>query len=664
MRRRFFNNKVVEEKPVYVYKYTTTDGQMLELTGVQNHKYENGIGSFESYSISCVSLKEQASLESIIIPKGIVIIKDREFYNCYSLTSVEIPNSVTSIGNYAFYNCDGITNIKIPNSVTSIGDYAFDGCNGLTSIEIPNSVTSIGNNAFRDCSGLTSVTIPNSVTSIGNETFGSCYSLTSIEIPNSVTSIGDSAFYYCSGLTGELVIPNSVTSIGNDAFFNCNGLTSVKIGNGVKEIGERAFNRCYGLTSIVVDGNNTKYDSRENCNAIIETETNTLIKGCNNTIIPNSVTSIGGKVFEGCTGLTSVVIPNSVTSIGNNAFFNCPNLKTVMNFSNITFSKGSSSNGYVAYYADKVYNAPNGSIEGDFVFGKPNDVNTLVGYLGNATELTLPTDYNDENYTIGANVFKGNTTITSIIIPNSVTDIGQQAFYDCTNLMVVYNNSSLNFTAGSTSYGYIAYQANVVIVSSDDVWDDYVFRVVNGSPMLAAYVGNATEIVLPETYKNEQYAIGERAFRNKLITNIEIPEGVTSIGKYTFYSCDNLTNVVIPNSVTSIGDYAFEYCASLTSVEIPNSVTKIGKETFCQCIRLTSVTIPNSITSIGWRAFQYCVGLTNLTIPNSVVSIADYAFQGCSNLKTVYNYSSLNLTKGSTDYGYVAYYADEVINMQ
>ena len=152
-----------------------------------------------------------------------------------------------------------------------------------------------------------------------------------------------------------------------------------------------------------------------------------------------------------CSGLTSVVIPNSVTSIGNQAFYDCTELKIVINFSNLTFSKGSSNYGYVAYYADKVYNVPNSSIVGDFVFDKSNDVKTLVCYLGNATELTLPTDYNGENYVIAADAFYGNRTITSVTIPNSVTSIGGSAFFGCTGL------TSIEIPNSVTSVGNCAF---------------------------------------------------------------------------------------------------------------------------------------------------------------------------------------------------------------
>ena len=169
--------------------------------------------------------------------------------------------------------------------------------------------------------------------------------------------------------------------------------------------------------------------------------------------------------------------------------------------------------------------------------------------------------------------------------------------------------------------------------------DDFEVEAVAGGYGILAYIGKEAKVVIPSAYNNKP---------------------VVAIGGSAFYGCKGLTSVTIGNSVTSIGSYAFGYCTGLTSVTIGNSVTSIGKYAFEYCYGLTSVTIPDSVTSIGSYAFSDCDGLTSITIGNSVTSIGTYAFEYCYKLVEVYNKSSLNITAGSSDYGYVGYYAKAV----
>lgn len=203
--------------------------------------------------------------------------------------------------------------VVIPKSVTY---------NGTT-----YSVTSIGYCAFKSCSDMSSVTIQNSVTSIGVGAFIGCQGLTAVTIPNSVDSIGGHAFQACSGLT-SVIMGNDVTDIGYAAFYNCGSLTSITIPESVTSIGEYAFTACTGLTSITVEKGNTVYDSRDNCNATIETATNTLVVGCQNTFIPNSVTAIG-SAFTDCDNLIAITIPSNVKSVGAHALAGCDSLTDV-----------------------------------------------------------------------------------------------------------------------------------------------------------------------------------------------------------------------------------------------------------------------------------------------------------------------------------------------
>ena len=312
---------------------------------------------------------------SLGIPNSVTIINDFAFDGCSGFTgSLTIGNSVTSIGCGSFADCQGFTGtLIIPNSIIIINQAAFRGCIGFTgSLTIPNSVTLVGGNAFQDCCGFVSVTIPSSVTSIGFGVFYGCSGLVSAAIPNSVTSIDGNAFYGCSGLT-SITIPNSVTSIESHAFYGCSGLTSITIPNSVTSIGDGAFSACSGLEQIVVESGNTVYDSRGNCNAIIKTNTNNLISGCKNTIIPNSVSSIGNSAFSGCSGLTSIAIPNSVNTIDAFAFSDC------------------------------------------------------IGLTGN---LTIPNSVS----IIGAFAFVRCSSLSSVTIGSSVIDIGSTPFYDDSNL--------------------------------------------------------------------------------------------------------------------------------------------------------------------------------------------------------------------------------------
>lgn len=252
--------------------------------------------------------------------------KEAFFRGCYGLRSIHIPETITSIGKYAFYNFDSLVTISVDKRnrvydsrencnavILSKTNELVLGCQGTV---IPKTVKSIGESAFASCSHLTEISIPNSVKSIGSGAFFRCYSLTSMDIPNSVTCIGDIAFYYCYSLA------------------------SVSISGSVKSIGRDVFHFCDSLAYIHVDTDNPVYDSRDSCNAIILSKTNKLIVGCQNTVIPNTVTSIGDGAFYHCVGLTSINIPNSVTSIGADAFNHCVNLTSV-NIPNSVTSIGS-----------------------------------------------------------------------------------------------------------------------------------------------------------------------------------------------------------------------------------------------------------------------------------------------------------------------------------
>ena len=604
------------------------------VTSIGNYAFDGcaGLASISGSATNVGTVAKQAEPTSftVNITSG-TSIGDYAFSNCTGLTSVTMSNSVTSIGDRAFYDCTGLTSVTIGNRVTSIGNYAFSGCSSLTSIHytgdiagwcgisglvslmsssrtlyidgknvegelrIPDTVTSIGNHAFYYCTGLTSVTIGDGVTSIGNYAFSGC-GLTSITIPDSVTSIGDNAFSGCSKLQdiyitdiaswcnisglsylmwygsnnkslyliNELItsatIPDGVTAIPSYAFYKCSGLTSITIPDSVTSIGNSAFSGCTGLTSIT---------------------------------IPDSVTSIGNYAFEDCTSLTSVTIGNSVTSIDRSAFSGCTNLTSVSIGNSVT------------------------SI-GNYAFSGCG-----------LTSITIP----DSVTSIGNYAFSG-CGLTSITIPDSVTSIGDNAFSGCSKLQDIYITDiaawcNISGLKNLMSYGpsknlYL----NNELVTSVTIPDS----VTNiGSSAFYGCTG-LTSVTIPDSVTS----IGNGAFYNCTgLTSVTIPKSVTSIGDGAFNGCSGLTSVTIGNSVTSIGAYAFRGCTSLTSVTIGDGVTSIGDSAFYGCTSLTSVTIPDSVTSIGSSAFSGCSSLTSVTIGDGVTSIGNSIFSGCGSLTRI-----------------------------
>ena len=418
------------------------------------------------------------------------------------------------------------------------------------------------------------------------------FSFDELQYFTGLNSIGEYAFYYCQALT-SITIPSSVTAIGNFAFEYCVSLSSIYIPAAVTSLeGYHLFSNCDSLEQIIVDPNNSIFDSRDNCNAIIETSTNTLKVGCKNTIIPNTVTVIGANSFWSCNALTSIDIPNSVQIIGNSAFRFCRNLSSV-------------------------------------TIG--NSVNTIEEYAfyscSGLTSVTLPTSL---RY-IKTYAFEYCSSLASITIPSSVSLIGRSAFTGCTNMeQMIVESGNPYFDSRENCNAIIRKNTNKLISGCKNTIIPNTVTTIGEDAFLQC--DGLTSIEIP----NSVTVIEDYAFcLCDNLTSIEIPNSVISLGRAVFMHCDGLTSVVLPNTITSLQYGVFFSCDGLTSIEIPNSVTSIEYEAFHSCSGLKNVIIPNSVTSIGHDAFSECSDLLSVTLGNSVATIDYYAFKSCNSLTSI-----------------------------
>lgn len=577
---------------------------------------------------------------NVVIPNTVKTIKSGAFSWLDHITSVTIPGSVETIEGSTFSDCPNLTSITIPGSVKTIETYAFIRCYGLKSVTLQNGVETINDAAFRDCKQLTTVSLPNTLITIGSRAFSYCNSLESIVIPNSVTTLGYEAFYECTNLT-SIEIPNSVTSIGTYAFARCTSLARITIPSNLTTIAEYTFAGCSNLGGFII---NNKYT----------------------TTLHNKITTINRYAFSGCKNLTSISIPNTVSNMGEKVFNECANTKVYCDFTenqsgwNANWAGDATpifygQEGYCIFYNDIKYQI------------KASNEVIVKGRVGNnKIDIVIPATFtiNGTKYTVtefGAKIPLGDS-LSSLTLPNTITTIG--------NFAITYP-FTVEIPSSVTTLSYASFSncAHIIFPTADNLpysiarYKPWGARCLNG-------VQDGDFLYSDNTKKKICFYTGTSK-------NVQIPNGVETIGYAAFAYLKNIESVSIPSSVTTIEEYAFGE-SSLRTLNVPSSVTTIGKNAFryipvvnysgsatyddnnqywgalCLNTAVTAgdfiyadntrkkivlyignggnVVIPNGVETIGQRAFYKCLNLTSITIPESVKKIESTAFYGCEEL--------------------------------
>ena len=646
-------------------------------------------------------------LEQVEITQDITNLSSSLFYNCKSLTKLIINSDIIEESFYSLYfkNCP-IKILTVGENITNISLNAFKGCNNLEEITLPfvgknmesegiesvfgyifgygnyneigttnqsyayyyipktlkkvtiTKTTKIKAIAFYNCSSLTNIEIPTNVTSIGSSAFKNCSSLTNIEIPTSVTSIGSSAFENCSSLT-NMIIPDSVTLIDEKAFKGCNNLEEITLPFVGKSIDskehESVFGYIFGYTTINETGTTNQYNKNSKYYYYIPSSLKKVI-------LSNSVTNIGNSVFNGCSNLTNIVIPDNVVSVGTNAFDGCNSL---------------------------IYN----EYDNAYYLGNSNNP-CLILIKAKSTDIASCT-INDNCRIIYCEAFKDNVSLNKIVVPNSITSIGNNTFEGCKNLIyaslgdgieIISNNLFSNCenlkeiilgnnlkTISSFAFYKCNSLTNIVIPNTVSLIETNAFRECNNlEEITLPFVGKSIDskehesvfgYIFGYTTKNETGTINQYYDTQKqknyyyyIPTSIKkVTITIDTILTNAFSGCSSLTNIIVPDNVSDVHG-AFYKCSNLNYNEYDNAyyLGSLNNPYLvlikAKSIDITSCSINENCKIIYSTAFSSCTNLKSIIIPDNVTSIYGGSFRECSNLKVVKLSSNITEIETSTFY--------------
>lgn len=588
------------------------------------------------------------SLEAVVFGSNVSTIGANAFTDCKKLTAIELPASVTEVGEYAFASCTAVTKLTLGSGLQQVAPYAFSELSLLEELVLPDTVKTVGEGAFYNCEALSSITLGTGIemldlgaflgTAVWESATNEVYvgrwflgckdnTVTSLNLREDTVGIANFALFGNKTLT-DLILPNSVKIIGNAAFAGTK-LNNVVIGSGVEVIGEQAFATCQNLSTVILGS----YDFDEG------------------ELAESSLKKIGDYAFKDCLLLDSIEIPSSVTVVGTHAFRDSGIFKKA---EDVVYA-GKWLVDFTEKFSGEV-NVKNGTVGiANYAFYKCTALTSIsmpntVKYVGRAafykcTELTSVTLPNTleviEEYT-----FYHCDSLKLFSLPPMLRSIGRSAFYKCATSYPTNNDGSLVpddgdetlVIPGSVSsigdYAFYGCGQQVALPGQDPVTNGIdVLEIGSSVESIGKYAFYGFVSLKKVVMSDAVRTIGEKAFyKCTSLEQVSFGNGLQTIGTKAFYKCQALVGISLPDSLLVIGDYAFYKCEALSFADLGDGVSEIGGFAFYGCSEMKNLTLPESLITVGRQAFRNCKSLTGLVLSNNITTLGAHTFYGCDNL--------------------------------